>query len=154
MAPKAAGLAFTLATMGDQFDGLIDITLNYPDNPRHPFKDFLMRHLDLIQVRTTEHVIDESLIGDYFHNKESKRRFQQRLNRRWAEKDEILARWQADEAQAPRAMRSTGDSPRPQTRARAKAASCSSEKTRMPWRRSRAVVLPSPGTETPSKWPL
>ena len=87
--------------MGDQFDGLIDITLNYPDNPRHPFKDFLMRHLDLIQGRTTEHVIDESLIGDYFHNKESKRRFQQRLNRRWAEKDEILARWQADEAQAP-----------------------------------------------------
>lgn len=34
MPPKAAGLAFTLATMGDQFDGLIDITLNYPDNPR------------------------------------------------------------------------------------------------------------------------
>jgi hypothetical protein len=54
-----------------------------------------------IQVRITEYVIDESLIGDYFHNKQFKRRFQQRLNRRWAEKDEIRARWQADEAQAP-----------------------------------------------------
>ncbi|UBO74138.1 acyltransferase [Aeromonas rivuli] len=94
MPPKAAGLAFTLAAMGEQFDSLIDVTIRYPDNSKTPFKDFLMGRMKRIQVRIEELPVDEALMGDYFNDKQFKRGFQAWLNQRWQEKDEVLEGWQ------------------------------------------------------------
>ena len=102
MPPKAAGLAFTLAAMGDQFDSLINVTISYPDNPETPFKDFLMGRMKRIRVRIEELPVDEQLVGDYFNDKQFKRGFQEWLNLRWQEKDEVLEGWQ--QAQAPAAL--------------------------------------------------
>ena len=102
MPPKAAGLAFTLAAMGEQFDSLINVTIRYPDNSETPFKDFLMGRMKRIQVRIEELPVDEALVGDYFNDKQFKRGFQAWLNQRWQEKDEVLEGWQR--AQEPAAV--------------------------------------------------
>ncbi|PJG58101.1 acyltransferase [Aeromonas cavernicola] len=94
MPPKAAGLAFTLAAMGDQFDSLINVTIRYPDNQQTPFKDFLMGRMKRIQVRIEALPVADALVGDYFNDKQFKRGFQGWLNQRWQEKDEVLTRWQ------------------------------------------------------------
>ncbi|QJT32485.1 acyltransferase [Aeromonas media] len=99
MPPKAAGLAFTLAAMGEQFDSLINVTISYPDNAEAPFKDFLMGRMKRIRVRIEELPVDGQLVGDYFNDKQFKRGFQAWLNQRWQEKDEVLEGWQ--QAQAP-----------------------------------------------------
>ncbi|MGY3902606.1 acyltransferase [Aeromonas lusitana] len=98
MPPKAAGLAFTLAAMGEQFDSLINVTISYPDNSETPFKDFLMGRMKRIRVRIEELPVDEQLVGDYFNDKQFKRGFQQWLNQRWQEKDRTLAQWQEADA--------------------------------------------------------
>lgn len=100
MPPKAAGLAFTLAAMGEQFDSLINVTISYPDNAETPFKDFLMGRMKRIRVRIEELPVDEPLVGDYFNDKQFKRGFQQWLNQRWQEKDRVLAQWQEADAAA------------------------------------------------------
>ena len=102
MPPKAAGLAFTLAAMGEHFDSLINVTIRYPDNSETPFKDFLMGRMKRIQVRIEELPVDEALVGDYFNDKQFKRGFQAWLNQRWQEKDEVLEGWQR--AQEPAAV--------------------------------------------------
>lgn len=102
MPPKAAGLAFTLAAMGEQFDSLINVTISYPDNAEAPFKDFLMGRMKRIRVRIEELPVDGQLVGDYFNDKQFKRGFQAWLNQRWQEKDEVLEGWQ--QAQAPAAL--------------------------------------------------
>ena len=75
MPPKAAGLAFTLAAMGEQFDSLINVTISYPDNAEAPFRDFLMGRMKRIRVRIEELPVDEALVGDYFNDKQFKRGF-------------------------------------------------------------------------------
>ncbi|MEH8263628.1 acyltransferase [Aeromonas veronii] len=110
MPPKAAGLAFTLAAMGEQFDSLINVTIRYPDNAETPFKDFLMGRVKRIQVRIEELPVNEQLIGDYFNDKQFKRGFQEWLNQRWQEKDEVLEGWQSGQAPLPVAAKSGEES--------------------------------------------
>ncbi|MBZ6073492.1 acyltransferase [Aeromonas schubertii] len=94
MAPKAAGLAFTLAAMGEQFDKMINVTLSYPDNRETPFKDFMMGRMTRIRVHLEELPIEGDMVGDYFNDKQFKRRFQQWLNGLWAQKDARLTAWE------------------------------------------------------------
>ncbi|KFK92983.1 MULTISPECIES: acyltransferase [unclassified Serratia (in: enterobacteria)] len=90
LAPKAAGIAFTLSTLGNQFDKVLNVTLLYPDNQEHPFIDMLSGRLKCIVVRVECLPIDESLHGDYFNDKEFKHNFQLWLNTLWQEKDRLL----------------------------------------------------------------
>ncbi|MFR9718866.1 acyltransferase [Aeromonas diversa] len=99
MAPKAAGLAFTLAAMGEQFDKMINVTLSYPDNRETPFKDFMMGRMTRIRVHIEELPIEGAMVGDYFNDKQFKRGFQQWLNALWAEKEARLTSWEAQPAQ-------------------------------------------------------
>lgn len=88
--PKAAGLAFTLATMGDQFDELIDITLIYPQNQTHPMMDMLCGRMKQIIIDVTAQPIVPELIGDYEQDDEFKTFFQHWINRLWQKKDERI----------------------------------------------------------------
>ncbi|AGO57623.1 putative acyltransferase YihG [Serratia plymuthica 4Rx13] len=90
LAPKAAGIAFTLSALGKQFDKVLNVTLLYPENSERPFRDMLCGRLKRIVVRIELLPIDETLHGDYFNDKLFKRRFQLWLNTLWQEKDRLL----------------------------------------------------------------
>lgn len=90
--PQAAGIAFTLEAMGDQFENLIDVTLEYPGTKRDSslFKQVLTGQLRQVNVAVKVDPIESELIGDYFGDKAFRTQFQTRLNQKWQEKDEQL----------------------------------------------------------------
>ncbi|MFE8730555.1 acyltransferase, partial [Aeromonas hydrophila] len=69
-----------------------------------------MGRVKRIQVRIEELPVDEALIGDYFNDKQFKRGFQEWLNQRWQEKDEVLEGWQSGQAPLPVAAKSGDES--------------------------------------------
>ena len=91
MTPKAGGIAFTLAAMGHLFSGVLNVTLNYPDNDR-PTLAILLGQLQRVQVKVDLLAVDEQIVGDYFEDAEFKSGFQSWLNDLWQEKDKLLAR--------------------------------------------------------------
>lgn len=91
LAPKAGGIAFTLASMGEQFNAILDITLIYPDNPRHIALDMLMGRLKRVVIHAEILPVNEQVIGDYFNDAQFRERFQQWLNQRWQRKDQQIS---------------------------------------------------------------
>lgn len=89
--PKAGGTAFTLQTMGQQFDAILDITIVYPGRSQRPVVwDFLRGELRNIYVRVETLPVTPDLIGDYFNDEPFKNHFQQWLNGRWEAKDAVI----------------------------------------------------------------
>jgi 1-acyl-sn-glycerol-3-phosphate acyltransferase len=88
--PKAGGIAFTLASMGEQFNAILDFTLLYPDNPKHVAMDMLMGKLKRVVVQIEVLPVDQQVIGDYFNDEQFRDQFQQWLNQRWLQKDRLL----------------------------------------------------------------
>lgn len=88
--PKAGGIAFTLAAMGELFTSILDVSLAYPKNRQHPMFAMLggkMKHI-VIDVKVLP--VTEDVIGDYFNSPSFKQRFQSWLNDLWLEKDKRL----------------------------------------------------------------
>ncbi len=88
--PKAGGLAFVLAAMGEQLDSILDVTIAYPEGAEG-FWAFLCGRVTEIKVRVESLPIDEGLSGDYFKDREFRKGFMSWLNALWAEKDKRLA---------------------------------------------------------------
>ncbi|MDN6228557.1 MAG: acyltransferase, partial [Enterobacterales bacterium] len=88
--PKAAGIAFTLSALGNQFDRVLNITLVYPDNNHSPFLDLLCGRMKKIVVRVETLPITAEMHGDYFNDKVFKRHFQLWLNNLWQQKDRLI----------------------------------------------------------------
>jgi 1-acyl-sn-glycerol-3-phosphate acyltransferase len=88
--PKAGGIAFVLAAMGEQMHQMLNVTIAYPDGARN-FWQFLCGNVREIRVRVESRPIDPELVGDYFTNKKFRITFQNHLNVMWAEKDALLA---------------------------------------------------------------
>ncbi len=91
--PKAAGLAFTLDAMGDQFAGIIDVTIAYRPSKHAPLWSFLIGeqadlaiHIDVLPVP------QELLGGDYSGDRAFRERFHAWLNALWQRKDARLER--------------------------------------------------------------
>jgi 1-acyl-sn-glycerol-3-phosphate acyltransferase len=102
--PKTAGLSFTLNAMGEQFGGIIDVTLAYLPTRR---KNLVWSWLCGEQAQMAIHVhtlpIPSELIhGDYEADAEFRARFQAWVNGIWSRKDARLERMLsgADRAQA------------------------------------------------------
>ncbi len=87
--PKAGGIAFTLASMGHLFSGVINVSLNYPDNEK-PAMDLLLGRLKRVQVEVELLEVDHNIVGDYFNDEDFKTKFQSWLNELWLKKDKIL----------------------------------------------------------------
>ncbi|MGL5039211.1 MAG: acyltransferase [Aeromonas sp.] len=87
--PKAGGIAFTLAAMGDQLQQLVDVTIAYPDGIPS-YWDFMCGRVPQIKVQVRYLPIDRTLVGDYFNDPEFQHAFQQWLNGIWHEKDHTL----------------------------------------------------------------
>lgn len=98
--PKAGGIAFTLASMGEQFNAILDFTLLYPDNPDHVALDMLMGKLKRVVVQVEVLPVDQQVIGDYFNDEQFRQRFQLWLNQRWQLKDQQIAQYYQQHASA------------------------------------------------------
>lgn len=90
--PKAGGIAFTLAAMGEQFTNILDVTIQYPTNQLHPMNDMLAGKLKKVVIHIDVIPISEDVIGDYFNDEEFRSRFQAWLNQIWHRKDELITK--------------------------------------------------------------
>jgi 1-acyl-sn-glycerol-3-phosphate acyltransferase len=91
--PKAGGIAFTLASMGEQFSSLLDITLAYPENSGYPMRDMLSGEMTHIVIDVSVQALSDEVIGDYFNNADFRESFQVWLNELWINKNERLKTW-------------------------------------------------------------
>ena len=88
--PKAGGVAFTLAAMGELFTNILNVTILYPNNSEKPMMDMLSGRLNKIVLHVDVLPVDDDVIGDYFSDEKFKARFQSWLNGLWESKDKYL----------------------------------------------------------------
>lgn len=89
--PKAGGIAFALATMGEYFNEILNVTIIYPDGIPTMW-DFFCGRVKKIIVRATTIPLTSNLLGDYENNREYRIFFQNWLNQIWEEKDKIITK--------------------------------------------------------------
>lgn len=91
--PKTAGIAFTLEAMGDQFAGIIDVTIAYRPSRHAPLWSFLIGEQTDLAIHIDVMPVPGELIGgDYANDKAFRERFQSWLNGLWQRKDARLDR--------------------------------------------------------------
>lgn len=86
--PKAGGVAFVLAALGEQLDALLDVTIVYPGNKAPGFWELLNGSINrvIIDIRVRE--LDPMLwTGDYENDPEFRQTVQAWVNQLWVEKD-------------------------------------------------------------------
>lgn len=87
--PRAGGIAFVLASMGQQLDRILDVTISYPRGGGS-FWGFLNGRISEIRVQVRSLPIGKELLGDYFNDHAFQQRFQGWLNHLWQDKDQRL----------------------------------------------------------------
>lgn len=88
--PKVGGLAVALATLGDQFDAMLDVTIVYPEGPP-TFWDLMTGGVPRVVVDVRRHVIPPELAsGDYSGDPQLRSRMQAWINTLWQEKDALI----------------------------------------------------------------
>ncbi|KPK19925.1 MAG: hypothetical protein AMJ70_08445 [Dehalococcoidia bacterium SG8_51_3] len=88
--PKAGGIALVLAAMGEQLHSILDVTIAYPEGAKS-FWAFLCGGVSEIKVRVESLPIDKEVSGDYFQDREFRKKFRNWLNALWAKKDKTIA---------------------------------------------------------------
>ena len=86
--PKAGGVAFVLAAMGEQLDAMLDVTVVYPQAKIPGFWDLISGAVPrvIIDIQTRE--LDPALWqGDYENDPSFRQRLQNWVNQLWSEKD-------------------------------------------------------------------
>ena len=84
--PKAGGVAFVLAAMGEHLNHVLDITIVYPTGPKS-FWTLLCGKISHIKVRVKSLPLTGEILGDYFEDREFRERYHNWLNTLWNEKD-------------------------------------------------------------------
>jgi len=91
--PKSAGVSFALNAMGEQFAGLIDVTIAYRPTGRNLLWSFLCGEQSRLAMQVDVRPIPQELVsGDYQGDPEFRTRFQNWLNDLWIQKDALLDR--------------------------------------------------------------
>lgn len=94
--PKAGGVAFVIDAMGGVLQGILDVTVHYP-NGRPTLLDLLFDRVRAVRVHVQERPIPADAVGgDYEADEEFRVRFQSWINALWAEKDARLAAMRAE----------------------------------------------------------
>jgi len=88
--PKIGGLGIALATMGEQFEALLDVSIVYPHGtPR--FWDLLCGSVDAVIVRVQQREIPPGVLGsDPIGDKPYRMRINAWVDQQWAEKDRLI----------------------------------------------------------------
>ncbi|WP_420464899.1 acetyltransferase [Panacagrimonas sp.] len=108
--PKSAGLSFMLNAMGEQFGGVIDVTLAYQQVSRKPLlwswlcgeQSGMTIHVDSLPIPA------DLLHGNYDRDEEFRARFQHWANSIWSRKDLRLDRMLSGSEQSQASPRLTG----------------------------------------------
>ena len=90
--PKAGGVAFVLAAMGEQLDAILDVTVVYPQERIPGFWDLISGNVPrvIIDIKTRE--LDPALWqGDYENDPAFRQTVQSWVNQLWNEKDQRIA---------------------------------------------------------------
>lgn len=91
--PKSAGMSFTLNAMGEQFAGIIDVTLVYRDDGENRLWSWLCGRQGTMAMHCClRDIPPEMLTGNYDEDAEFRTHFQEWLNDLWQEKDARIAR--------------------------------------------------------------
>ncbi len=95
--PKAGGVAFVLATLGEELDKVLDVTLVYPHGRIPGFWQLISGQVDkvIVDIRTRE--LDPALWqGDYQNDAAFRQCVQNWVTRLWEEKDARIAQIRAE----------------------------------------------------------
>ncbi|WP_426116196.1 acyltransferase [Pseudomonas sp. DSP3-2-2] len=95
--PKAGGVAFVLAAMGEQLDAILDVTVVYPSQRIPGFWDLLCGRVPrvIIDIQTRE--LDPALWqGDYENDPLFREKVQGWVNQLWQDKDARIALLRGD----------------------------------------------------------
>jgi 1-acyl-sn-glycerol-3-phosphate acyltransferase len=85
--PRSGGVAQVLNSMGELLDGIVDVTIVYPDG-RPTFVDLVAGKIREIRIDLRLRPVPGELLGgDYENDRDYRARFQAWLNQLWAEKD-------------------------------------------------------------------
>jgi 1-acyl-sn-glycerol-3-phosphate acyltransferase len=88
--PKIGGLGIALATMGEQFEALLDVTIAYPGGTP-TFWHLLCGELEAVTVRVQQRPIPREVLGgDPMADKVYRQRIGDWVGQQWAEKDGLL----------------------------------------------------------------
>ncbi|PYB72160.1 acyltransferase [Pseudomonas sp. LB-090624] len=95
--PKAGGVAFVLAALGEQLDALLDVTIVYPGNKAPGFWDLLNGSISRVIIDIQVRELDPALwAGDYENDPEFRQMVQAWVNQLWVEKDQRIEQLRAD----------------------------------------------------------
>ncbi len=98
--PKAGGIALALSVMGSKFNGILDVTIVYPEGPPL-FGDFLRGQMHRVIVRVRRLPVPlELLQGDYAADPAVRAGFQKWVQQLWQDKDAQIAQLQGASARA------------------------------------------------------
>ena len=87
--PKATGLALILNIMKNHLSGILDTTIKYSE-PTPTFWKFISGQIKSIEVTARLLPISEEIIGNYYGDRDFRKRLQKYLNDLWLEKDQLL----------------------------------------------------------------
>jgi 1-acyl-sn-glycerol-3-phosphate acyltransferase len=89
--PRAGGVAFVLAAMGDALHAVLDVTIAYPHGSP-TFGDLLTDRVPEVRMTVRRHDIPADLTsGDYQNDPAVRERVHNWINAIWAEKDALLS---------------------------------------------------------------
>ncbi|UQW74011.1 acyltransferase [Pseudomonas avellanae] len=90
--PKAGGVAFVLAAMGEQLDAILDVAVVYPGSGIPGFWDMLCGRVPKVIVDIKTRELDPALWqGDYENDPVFREKVQAWVNQLWVEKDARIA---------------------------------------------------------------
>ena len=89
--PKAGGIAFVIAAMGDQLSAILDVTVHYRPKAMGLWS-FLCGRISGVTVHVRKIPITDEIKGEYFEDDVFKNRFQEWVNDLWKAKDQLLER--------------------------------------------------------------
>jgi 1-acyl-sn-glycerol-3-phosphate acyltransferase len=88
--PKIGGLGIALATMGEQFESMLDVTIVYPHGAP-TFWDLLSGRVDAVIVRVQHRDIPPDVLGgDPVGDKAYRQRLSAWIEAQWVEKDALI----------------------------------------------------------------
>jgi len=89
--PKAGGVAFVLAALGEQLDALLDVTIVYPGNQAPGFWALLNGSISRVIIDIQVRELDPALwTGDYENDPEFRQTVQAWVNQLWSAKDQRI----------------------------------------------------------------
>jgi 1-acyl-sn-glycerol-3-phosphate acyltransferase len=94
--PKAGGIAFTLAAMGELFNSVLDVTILYSHSSGSTISALLCGDLKSVKLQVNVQAISNINTGDYFNDENFRLEFQSWLNQKWHEKDQLINKMDSD----------------------------------------------------------